>query len=311
VARDPGIVEALVEPELGELGDRALQVIVESVGSIPVLSDSLLKKVFRYRPNNLKLIDIVIRSAVADYVRSGKSEAILEIVLEQKAFAEWLLAKSWSLAGLIRGAISDSESCCRGWHVIYKLPDVAYRRDIVVGVIDSLLGVTAEYCSLAVVQTWVKIIRRARKFDSDRKFGVDLCGQAIRFAFENPRLPVSELAVEAFLPLYESVTKVKYVPATVASVFSLWNWDKGSELREALVDKSLTGSWPPGDVALAVHEFGLLRKILKRMSRKRNGQSYARRMYSDLASKSDDQSRSLANSLSGLLRSPDYDEEWD
>ena len=141
-------------------------------------------------------------------------------------------------------------------------------------------------------------------------FEPELCGQAIRFAFENSRLPVSELAVEAFLPLYKSVTE-QNLYRVLRFAFSFWNWDKGAELREALVERSLAGDWPPGDVALAVGDFALLRKILKRMSRRVGGQSLARRMYSDLASRNDSQARALANGLSSLLKSPDYDEEWD
>ena len=173
------------------------------------------------------------------------------------------------------------------------------------------MGVTAEYCSLDAVHIWVQVIRRSRGNKLDRTFEPELCGQAIRFAFENSRLPVSELAVEAFLPLYKSVTEAKFVPSTANSLFSFWNWDKGAELREALVERSLAGDWPPGDVALAVGDFALLRKILKRMSRRVGGQSLARRMYSDLASRNDSQARALANGLSSLLKSPDYDEGWD
>ena len=81
--------------------------------------------------------------------------------------------------------------------------------------------------------------------------------------------------------------------------------------REALVDKFMIAKWPPGDLGLAVRDFGLLRKILSRMSRRSGGHSFARKMYSDLVSKDDNQSRSLANNLSSLLKNGDFNEEWD
>jgi len=62
---------------------------------------------------------------------------------------------------------------------------------------------------------------------------------------------------------------------------------------------------------MAVPDFGLLRKILKRMSRKSGGHSFARKMYSDLASKNDIEWRSLANKLTILLKNSDFEEEWD
>jgi hypothetical protein len=311
VSHDPGILELLVEPHLGESGGKALEVIVGAVGLVQTVPRSLVERVFQSQSNNHRLIDVVIRGAVLEFVRSGKNPEILDAVVGHATFAEWLGGKNWKLTALVKGGVSDRESCSRGWQVIYALPNSANRREIVVGTIESLMGVTAEYCSLDAVHIWVQVIRRSRGNKLDRTFEPELCGQAIRFAFENSRLPVSELAVEAFLPLYKSVTEAKFVPSTANSLFSFWNWDKGAELREALVERSLAGDWPPGDVALAVGDFALLRKILKRMSRRVGGQSLARRMYSDLASRNDSQARALANGLSSLLKSPDYDEEWD
>ena len=92
------------------------------------------------------------------------------------------------------------------------------------------MGVTAEYCSLDAVHIWVQVIRRSRGNKLDRTFEPELCGQAIRFAFENSRLPVSELAVEAFLPLYKSVTEAKFVPSTANSLFSFWTGTKAPSL---------------------------------------------------------------------------------
>jgi len=111
--------------------------------------------------------------------------------------------------------------------------------------------------------------------------------------------------------LYKSVTDLKRVPGTAAPLFSVWSWDKGSELRENLVDAFLKGNWPAGDLALAIRDIGLLRKILKRVSRRRGGHAFASRICSDLVSRSESRSRSLASSLADLLKNPDYYEDWD
>jgi hypothetical protein len=313
-SRDSIILDSLIEPECEAVPEKALQIIVESLGSISPLPEPLLRKILLYRSGNLKLIDLATRSAITDYVRSGTDAAALQTVLEQSQFVEWLASgQNWRLAGVIRAAISAPESCSRAWEVLYKLPDPVFMGDILISTIESLLAVTAQFWSLSTLGTWVEIIRRARNSasDNDKTFEIDLCGQAIRFAFENPHLPTSGLVVEGFLSLYRSVTELKYVPSTAAPLFSFWNWDKGRELREALVDKFMIGRWPPADLGLAVRDFGLLRKILSRMSRRSGGHSFVRKMYSDLVSKDDNQSRSLASNLSGLLKEADFNEEWD
>ena len=310
-SRDRRILDALIKSEHSEEIDRALEILIDSLSSFPI-DGELAEKAFLYQPFNFKLVDFAIRTATESYVRSGESSDALEIVFEQKEYIRWLSsAQTWRLAELIRGGISSPDSCARGWEVLCRLPDTAYTRDRIVGTIESLLSLTAQYYSPAVAERWLTIISRARNLSADQTFQIDLCGQAVRFAFDNPHLPVSGLVVETFSPLYKFITEVKRVPGTAVPLFSVWNWDKGSELRESLAEKFLLGRWPAGDLALAARDFGLLRKILKRVSRKRAGQSLVREMYSDLMSRTDNQSRSLANALSSLLKNSDYDEDWD
>ncbi len=313
-SHDPNILDLLIEPNCEEVSAKALQIVVESLGSVSPLPGSLLKKVLLYQSGNLRLIDLATRSVITDYVRSGANATVFETALEENRCVEWLASSSqnWRLPGLIRAAISGPESCSRAWEVLYKLPDAGFRQNLLIGSIESLLAVTVQFWSVSTLETWVKIIRRARyAADDGDKFEVDLCGLAVRFAFENAHLPTSGLVVEGFLPLYRSITGSKYVPRTAEPLFSFWNWDKGRELRETLVDKFMSGKWPPGDLGLAVNDFGLLRKILSRMSRRSGGRSFARKVYSDLVSRDDDQSRSLADDLASLLRDPYYQEEWD
>ncbi|MFH2000916.1 MAG: hypothetical protein ABIK28_14640 [Planctomycetota bacterium] len=212
---------------------------------------------------------------------------------------------------MIRAEISDTESCSHGWEVFIKMLDSAFKGNNLIRSLESLIAVTAQFWSLSILCIWVEIIRRARNSYSNNTIEVDLCGQAVRFAFENPLLPTSGLVVEGFMSLYKSVTESNYVPETAAPLFSLWSWDKGRELREALVEKFIIGKWPPGDLGRAVPDFGLLKKILKRMSRESGGPSFTRKMYSDLASKDDIESHSLATKIANLLKNADYGEEWD
>lgn len=310
-SHDSIILASLIDPECEEMHEKALQIIIDSLGSVLPVSESLLQNIFLYQSNNTKLIDIAIRSAMTDYVRSGENVEALEKVIKQKRFLEWLdSGHKWRLAGMIRGDISDTGSCSRGWELFFKLLDLAFGENNLINSLESLIAVTAKYWSLSILNIWINILRRAQDSFSDTRLRVDLCGQAVLFAFENPLLPTSGLVVEGFMPLYKSVTEGHYTPDTAAPLFSYWNWDKGRDLREALVEKFIIGKWPPGDLGRAVSDFGLLKKILKRMSRKSEGRSFSRKMYLDLASKDDNESHSIAITVANLLKDADYEEEW-
>ena len=309
-SRDATVLDLLLEPDGGAVADRALRIVVETGGSIPTNSSALFNKMFRSGPDCEKLIDTAIRSAMRDYVRSAISETIVDELLREQPFIAWMdRGRSWRFAGAIRTGISGFDSCSRAWQAIYKLPNAVFERDVVVGTIDSLLVPTAQFFSPAIADTWVNVIRRARFLVGDPMLEGELCGQAVRFAFDNPRLPVSKVVVEGFLPLYRSITEMKKVPVSAAPMFSIWDWDIGKELR--LVEKFINSNWPPGDLALAVDDVGLLRKIMKRVSRKYSGNSFSRKMYSDLLSRTDSRAQSLATAISGLMKNPSYYEEWD
>jgi hypothetical protein len=309
---DAEVLDLLLEPDAGPIVNTALGIVVETIATIPTDSSHLFNTIFRSRPGYERLIDTAIRSAMRDYVRAGTSETIVDELLTQQPFIDWLgRGRSWRLAGAIRAAISGLDSCSRAWLVIYKLPNAVFDREVVVGTIDSLLVPTTQFFSPLITDTWVNVVRRARFPVGDAMLEGELCGQAVRFAFDNPRLQVSKLVVEGFLPLYRSITELKRVPVSAAPMFSMWDWDKGGELRESLVDKFINSNWPPGDLALSVDDLGLLRKIMKRVSRKNRGNSFSRKMYSDLVSRTDSRAQALATALSGLMKNPEYYEEWD
>ena len=160
-SHDSIILDSLIETEYEAVSEKALQIIVQSLGSVPSLSEPLLRKILFYRSSDVKLIDLAIRRAIIDYVHSGTDVATLQTVLEQNQFIEWLVSgQNWRLAGAARTAISAPESCSRAWEVLYKLPDPAFIKDILISTVDSLLPVTAQFWSLSTLGTWVEIIRR-------------------------------------------------------------------------------------------------------------------------------------------------------
>jgi hypothetical protein len=313
-SEDPSILEALVESGQSEMTQSALEILIEALPSLPVSSLRLLGNIFRNYPSNSKFIEIAIRSVISEYVRSRGNAESLDLVLEQASFARWLAERGdWELGMVIRPQVTTADSCSRAWEMLDRLPEIAYgtRGKILTESINSLSAVTPQHWSDTVVPAWVNILRRVGKFGSDQMLDANVCGQAVRFAFENPALPTSKLIVEGFLPLYRCVTVLKQVPETAASLFSFWDWDKGKELRHMLVDLFPETNWPPGDLALAVHDSELLKKVLKRILRRDGGHKFAREMYTDLMSRDEDEARRLGNGVSSLLKNPDYEEEWD
>ena len=109
VSHDPGILELLVEPHLGESGGKALEVIVGAVGLVQTVPRSLVERVFQSQSNNHRLIDVVIRGAVLEFVRSGENPEILDAVVGHATFAEWLGGKNWKLTALVKGGVSDRD----------------------------------------------------------------------------------------------------------------------------------------------------------------------------------------------------------
>ncbi|MFH2000917.1 MAG: hypothetical protein ABIK28_14645 [Planctomycetota bacterium] len=80
-SHDSIILNSLIETEYEGMPEKALQIIVDSLGSVLPVSEPLLRKIFLYRSGNLKLIDIAIRSTLTNYVRSGANAAALETVI--------------------------------------------------------------------------------------------------------------------------------------------------------------------------------------------------------------------------------------
>ena len=309
---DAAILESLVAVDCKPASDKALQILLESLTWAPMLSQTVLREIIESNLIDRRLVDLVIRSTAYEYVRNGNSLESLDLLFRSARTSLWFdNTNCGRLAWVIQGAISDECSCQRGWNAISRLPDEAFHSGSIVRVIDVLIQPTKRVANWEALNTWIGIIRRAQVSSLSLEQQAELFGQAVRFAFENPRLPASALVVEGFMPLYTFVVESNRIPSSAGGLFSAWNWDKGSELREGLADAFTKGVWPPGDLSHAVPDITLLKKILKRISRRWSGQEFIRRMYSDLASRNDNNSHRLASLVADLLKSGDYGDEWD
>jgi hypothetical protein len=94
-------------------------------------------------------------------------------------------------------------------------------------------------------------------------------------------------------------------------LFLSYDWDKGKDLRIALVDAFLRSDWRPGDLAVAAERAGILGKIFKRVRRRSHGDEYIAAMERDLSLRATSEAASVRERLASMVSKPDFYEEWD
>jgi hypothetical protein len=129
------------------------------------------------------------------------------------------------------------------------------------------------------------------------------CTQAIKFAFDNTRIPLAPAVAEAFFSVHAAALRNQSRPSW--DFLGVTNWDKGGELRRRLVDAFYYGEWEPQWFVLAAREPWLLRKLCIRMMKQWKGVAYLERAMSGL------DPGPLSYELADILRHPEYREEWD
>jgi hypothetical protein len=132
------------------------------------------------------------------------------------------------------------------------------------------------------------------------------CAQALRFCFDNRRLPLGPVVAEAFFTVHAAAMRDEDKPSW--DFFGWANWDKGGELRRRLVDSFFHGEWEPEAFVLAAGEPWLLRKLCKRMLRQWRGLAFLERAFDQLRAHPPSP---LAHELADILRDPEYVVDWD
>lgn len=69
--------------------------------------------------------------------------------------------------------------------------------------------------------------------------------------------------------------------------------DKRKDARRELIDAFLQSNWPPGDLAIAANNAGVLSKTLARLRQLRRS-DYIQRISTDLAARSNELARTVA-----------------
>jgi hypothetical protein len=138
-----------------------------------------------------------------------------------------------------------------------------------------------------------------------------VAAQALKYAFDHRKDPLSPLVVKSFGPVYHALLQASALQESLSAVLGLFDWDKGKQLREELVDAFYNSNWPAGDLLLAVSEPSLIRKLYKRVTRKWYGRSYVEKMAEDLGRRSGPEAAQRRDILISLINDPNFYEDWD
>lgn len=258
------------------------------------------------------LTGAVFSSAISGYVSGVLTLDGLAQATSSTYCHEWLSGtSSWELSRLIeRSAGETNESWVRAWTWASSAPDAIYARtdDALPRVISALLDSRRASWPDGVTDAWLRVLERAR---ANRELRLRLCGQALAFALAHNKLPIGRVAAEAFGDVYFAFTANDSRGGALSSLFGLFEWDKGKELRQRLIDAFISSDWAPADLALAAPDAELFRKLFKRLYRSGSGRRYAEQMARDLRTRSGDRAAERRGALKTMLKNPDFFEEWD
>jgi hypothetical protein len=281
----------------------------------PAHSSLLLQSFSQYAKHAYypTLLDLLFSDLLKGYLDGTVSEDKCLPILQGAEMVSWLGAMDYSpLISLLTHQVwNRRDNWLNAWRLLLLLPTSVYQRtpSLIVYAIDSLLRAYYQAWSPSVAHTWSNILQRTRVESPASHLTLQV--QAFRYAIYNARYPLSQIVVETFKDIYYAVTESSALPPETAVLFGMWDWDKGKELRKTLIDTYIGSQWPSGDLALAAKERTLFRKIFKRIHRKSSGPKYLRDMLADLSARLTPEATQMANTLSTLLRDPDFYEDWD
>ncbi len=297
---------------------RVIKKILNEVSDIP------LTKLFRIEQINAiisaneslsdSLIEAAMKSVISGYI-AGDLDWKAYRAWESTNWGEnWISAvNSQSLQLIINHNCSKSrEAWISGWRWLSNSSQNLYRKNLslVPILINTLLTICPRDWHAEATDLWLSVMKRVQS-ETQKSIFIRCSADALNFAFHNTRYPVSKIVIQAFLPVYKAVVESETIPPETYSLFGYFDWDKGKELRRKIIDSFMNSNWPPGDLAVAVREKTLLRKIYSRVRRQWRGKEYIQLMLNDLSRRENDPSvTSTWREFKSLVEQNIY-EAWD
>jgi len=255
-----------------------------------------------------------VMSAIREFVHVNIDEQQLLAWHEPASAANWLrTCSNWELDDFLNRITGNTDNWNRLWQWLVVVPRALYQRSPggVADIVRTLYLSRCSYWTDTNAKQWSTVLARSRDL-SEPSAHLRACAESLHFAFKHTWLPLSAVVVQAFGDVYNSVADRKVVPNEVSCLFGFMDWDKAKELRRTLVDSFYDSNvWRPGDLALAVRNETMLRKVFKRLKRKWHGERFIRAMLDDLTSRNDELSVNASALLNHMISEPDFYEPWD
>ncbi len=318
--KNPCLIATLLQTDRIDtsLVARETENLLAEVSTIPIVESSeFLPLVLRAinQPYFDRLIDITVRTLIRSYVLGTITEEQTKFLQNYPKVASWIEdVRLQELRTVLIYNISESVFYWYNvWRWLENAPLALYKRKpaVLPDLIDSLVRIHCTEWSPALGYIWANVLKRSRSECKNRSTILTLCVQALEFAFKNTRFPLGAVVAESFYEVYVAVTESSVLPVETESLFRIFDWDKGKELRRKLVNAFTCSEWPPGDIAVAASNPHLLRKIFKRLIRRTGGESYCKRVLEDLSGRANPNAKLLADEIRQMLRYPDFFEAWD
>ena len=294
-----------------------LERLLPELRHVPVASQSDLRPVmsslsrFRFWPS---LADLTLRSAVTGFVEGTLGEDACRAWFSEAWASCWVgeVSRADLVAALIH-PVTGMERRERAFRWLAFAPPALYERQasLVPGLFWELVSERRFGWTPAMGNAWADIIRRVLHATSGSS-ALKMCADVIQFGFDHTGDSVGPAVAAAFYPVYRAVCNSSWTPSEVSNLFGWFEWDKAKELRKGLVRAFVSSDWSPGDLALsACEDEQLLRKLVKRILRNRDGEHYVTTILNDLAVRGSPSVARTVEMVRELAANPDYDEPWD
>jgi len=318
VAKNESFIEILLAGRRAksEIVDGALFRILDEVDEVrlPEWIATQLQEFEGSRVYSL-VVDNVLRASLVDSVANEDRRWAGDHRVDTNATARWLgdIPAGELSALLVLGASGGGEANRRAWTWIADARHSLYqRRDLAVAdLVESLFPKLRQYADEKTETAIASVVRRTNSEGSADLYQT-VAAKCLRFAFDNTYLALGAVAAESFPVVYRIAASDRRQPSFLSRLFGSYDWDKGKDLRIALVDSFLRSSWKPGYLALAGERSGILGKIFKRVRRKPRGEDYIASIAKDLNSRPTTAEWSkVREHFASMMADPDFYEEWD
>ena len=253
-----------------------------------------------------------MRSVVTSYVTASIDAAPAQNFLNDPKAIAWLTnVSAWQLTNLLsQGCQSGSYAVANAWKWISDAPDLFYQKrpSLLPDVFDSLILYTSQNFPQGVEISLSKSCDAQIRSRPGRPPGTGGENASV-CARQCPPSPGRRCRGSFCRCLFGRRKKGQPPPSLFTMLFRSYDWDKGKDLRVSLVEAFLRSNWPPGVMAVAANNAGILPKIFKRLHRTHQGDDYLRAMRQDLSQRYDPITSKIGEHLSTLIADPDFYEE--